>query len=1594
MIKLRCFSLLALFVSSTLGAKTSIDMQKPLTPQERFEQQFLPSSQHSTRLKSNSVQKFQTSAFVQAELQQQIAVKTPDAKWQDAAGTPVVYRPDHQGRLVPEVLADAIAYTNVGKVLKAPPAVPSVIVSPAKTWRGKTFVVQADGQVTDFAAVSAKAATSLDKSKSGVALFGQLNSVQAQQDDVLISSINFVDDRIKNCVSWSGAEYASQVQSLNCGEALVLSDLTHFKNLRHIQLYNFSTSFIGKFSFDDITPLAELPALSSVRFDNYLLSDSDVLELTTKASKLGSLAINGAELTDSAVSALMPAKDRLYYLSLEHNDFSSFSWLSVFSSLQDLDISYNNLSDQAIQELHQLPETISWLRLRGNKLSERPFTVPKQVRHLYLDNNGFTELAQISASIDDVALLEGLSLSENQIADLSGLADFTALSRLFVEKNDVLQNLNFLADLPVLNDLYLSHSLVPKTFPSIKWSATLSRITLNHGVNNAGQLRDISQLIESLKPLPAFSYIDLYGHNGIDCEQIEQLKQLQSEKGWYVQYPQQCGVVNTLIADIEFKDAQLKACVDATNARFTNNVTWLSCGGVSDLSGLEHFLNLTGIQLHNYSGAPGKIVDHTPLTKLPRLMNLNYNRYQLTAQDLSFLKDMSETLQHLYLVDNNLDDDVATQLEPMKSRLVSLDLGQNPITDLSWLGSYSSLQQLYLSNTLFTAIELPASLRNLGLSSNTKQLKDISQLIQQLAKLTEFSELDLMNQISIPCQQIEQLKQLQNEKGWNVQYPQQCGIEKIAITDIDFKDMNLKACVENTGAQFSSDITWLSCGEVTDLTGLDKLSNLVGIQLYSNSNELQAIADHTPLTRLKNLTSFYYNGYNLSASDLDFLKEMPQSLAYLYLWSNNLTDDVAAKIQPLKSQLRVLGLSNNRITDSQWLNDFPVLESLNIGNNPLNDSSVANLHKLTNVITLQLGSLNLAARSFTLPSGVQHLDLWSNGFAETSQFLQKIADKAAVASLNIGDNPIANLSALHVLQNMKELGVQSNTVIADFSFVNNLSQLEILDLSYTNIKSLQGLQLPLGIRFLRINRGTMSAYWLEDISAFTDNLASYTDLTQLDLIGQIHLPCVQIAAIQNAQSTRFFHFNGPSECGVTPKHANTLANVKDPALFQCIRNYGAYLEDIDFIPACYGNFTDLTALKFLTKLNYLDLYNTAAEPALVECLDEVFSMPNLQYLTLSGFNLGDADISALSGNNSLAYLDLPQNKLTQASWPVFASMGALQTLVLSNNAITSLEGIQAVAGLSYLDILNNPVTDLKPVQELKDLTSLSITVNSASILNGLRLSNKIYSLNIEGSGLLSVSPVIAMLEEPSSLLGLSLRAPALKDLSGLSTLSGLTWLYLYDAKPATGIAEVSDLSDLTQLGLYDTTIGLSDIAKRIPHLMFLSLSGENFADISLLTNATELKHLYLYNTHVSSLKPVHTLPKLSSFYSFGYPLTCAEMSAFEAAQPEANASFDFYCLSDDGKSITIRSNRDDITAVEFQRDEDKALGTFEWTGSWFKFVPAKGVTGKQTLLVTVTLGNSSYTFSLTLFVNEEGEAKVKRRIPIWVIWAASQAADK
>ncbi|MBY0419604.1 MAG: hypothetical protein K2W88_16250, partial [Pararheinheimera sp.] len=525
--KLKCISLLALAMSMTLSANTSVGSQERLTPAERLALRHFELSQQKTDtlLYGSNVRSLTAAAPSTQVMQSPLS----DA----AVNGPKVHRKNSEGIWIAEPVAESYGDNTAPRLPK--PAF-EVQVS-ADLWAGKTFVVQPDGQVTE-----ALSSHPLSKVKTK-AFNGAVKSLATEESKVLISSINFADENVKSCVGWSAAIYTYEIQTLNCGEVRELSDLTHFKNLRYIQLYNFNTSNSGKFGFDDITPLAELPSLDSVRFDNYLLTSSDVLEMTTKALKLRSLAINGAELTDASISSFLPAKDRLWYLNIEHNQFTSVSWLHAFSLLSDLDISYNNLSDQAVQGLNQLPQTIRWLYVKGNQLSERPFTLPKQLNYLYLDANGFTDLSQFITSIDNVAVLEGLSLGENQIADLTGLANFSKLQRLNLDYNKAISDLNFLEDLPALSDLYLNYAAIPAVFPALDLPASLQRMSIHFGFSGASKLRDIEHLLESLDELPNFNYIDLFGHSGIECEQIDQLKSLQNEKGWQVQYPLECGVV-------------------------------------------------------------------------------------------------------------------------------------------------------------------------------------------------------------------------------------------------------------------------------------------------------------------------------------------------------------------------------------------------------------------------------------------------------------------------------------------------------------------------------------------------------------------------------------------------------------------------------------------------------------------------------------------------------------------------------------------------------------------------------------------------------------------------------------------------------------------------------------------------------------------------------------------------------------------------------------------------------------------------------------------------------------------------------------------
>ncbi|MDT0200481.1 leucine-rich repeat domain-containing protein [Nocardioides sp. AE5] len=175
---------------------------------------------------------------------------------------------------------------------------------------------------------------------------------------------------------------------------------------------------------------------------------------------------------------------------------------------------------------------------------------------------------------------------------------------------------------------------------------------------------------------------------------------------------------------------------------------------------------------------------------------------------------------------------------------------------------------------------------------------------------------------------------------------------------ITMPDDNLRACINADLGQGASDpiteaqaagITEVDCPTmgITDITGLETMSNLTEVRLFNNS-----VSDISPLSGLADLAVLYL--ISNSVTDISPLSGLT-GLTVLYLNSNSVTD-----ISPLSglTDLTSLYLTNNSITDISVLSGLQNLNFLLVGNNNIADlspvaglSNLRYLHAEANVIT-------------------------------------------------------------------------------------------------------------------------------------------------------------------------------------------------------------------------------------------------------------------------------------------------------------------------------------------------------------------------------------------------------------------------------------------------------------------------------------------------------------------------------------------------------------------------------------------------------------------------------------------------------------------
>lgn len=258
-------------------------------------------------------------------------------------------------------------------------------------------------------------------------------------------------------------------------------------------------------------------------------------------------------------------------------------------------------------------------------------------------------------------------------------------------------------------------------------------------------------------------------------------------------------------------------------------------------------------------------------------------------------------------------------------------------------------------------------------------------------------------------------------------------------------------------------------------------------------------------------------------------------------------------------------------------------------------------------------------------------------------------------------------------------------------------------------------------------------------------------------------------------------------------------------------------------------------------------------------LTELSGCVNLQYLNLR--DVWVSSVQALENLPRVGTLILDNCGVTDDILPVLGSLASLDSLKLDNNALTTLEGLQALTNLQELSVACNQITSLAPIADLPigNLNLSGIPIASLNELSGGKLVSTIlwfdcsptageYSVLAEMKNLVGFTCAGSVLEE---------RLP--QDFSALANMRNLDYLYIANCQ-VKNLDFASDKPNLKTLELWDCGI-TSDMLSGIhdlPALEMLNLSYNRitYVDNLVLETMPNLKTLYLNNNYIHDFRPL------------------------------------------------------------------------------------------------------------------------------------------
>ncbi|NFD04291.1 DUF5050 domain-containing protein [Clostridium botulinum] len=805
-------------------------------------------------------------------------------------------------------------------------------------------------------------------------------------------------------------------------------------------------------------------------------------------------------------------------LNVHNKNIKSLKGIEYLKNITKLDISDNNIKD--ISYLKEL-DSLELLNLYNNNIED-------------------------ISPINNMKKLKDINLSKNNVKDISYLKDLN-LHHLDLRDNKI-ENIEVLRNKISLQHLYLANNSI-KDFSPISNLKNLQILYLSH--NYSSNYDYAKDYYNNLKDRDFKLNVPIEFKDKVFEELVR--KEINKPSGYI--YP--TDLEN--IKELDFHNAHIEKLNGIENMTALEKLN-LSGTDIKDISLLKCLINLKEVNISNTS-----ISDITALKNSIYIRYLNLNETNVTTLQVI---EKFQYIERLYVSGTKINT------VPQLSSLLELDLSNCNINDISFINylhnlTYLNVDKLKYKSNILGNISFVSSLEKLEYLSiaNTDVVN-----IDVLKNLINLRKLDITGCAQINTQVLNHVEIIGNEIvnfGDKVlereirelinNYSEP--IYKRQLSSITKLELSGRCIVDLQGLESMENLTYLdlSNNEISNIDSIKKLVNLKKLVLHKNkigsiksieslkyleeldlSNNL--IGDITALGGLSQLTRL-----DLSRNGIVSINSLGSliNLQYLSLYENKISEgeEYLKKLYSLRElYLKNSGVSNFDVTLAYYNNlekkDFTTNSDFIVFDEKL-DSDLAkiireilgkdentNIYKseVDTITDLNLSEeaisrLNISSRLTNTNvinlDGIQYfsnlhsINLRGHGKLEG---LENLIPIRGLIKLDLQGREINYTSLYYIkyLTSLRYLYLNNMNLTGDLSFLENLTDLRILDLSRTGISNISILD-----KLRNLSELYLGGNNIIDLSS----LENLTNLVKLDLVENNDI--TSIYALRNLINLRY-----------------------------------------------------------------------------------------------------------------------------------------------------------------------------------------------------------------------------------------------------------------------------------------------------------------------------------------------------------------------------------------------------------------------------------------------------------------------------------------